>query len=89
VASIKDDRMTRASCLKVLRVEIDCGYSVSGFFYTHLPLHFVPQRDMIAKINVSMADLPRERWRLSEQNVQWARELIRRSVDEVGGAALY
>ncbi|QDT91761.1 C45 family autoproteolytic acyltransferase/hydolase [Gimesia algae] len=44
---------------------------------------------MVPEITVSLFDLPRNRWRLSEQQVDWAGELIRRTVDEVGDIAPY
>ena len=44
---------------------------------------------MIPEINISITDPPRERWRLSQPNAQRARELILRTVDEVGGVAPY
>ncbi|TWU12221.1 Acyl-coenzyme A:6-aminopenicillanic acid acyl-transferase [Symmachiella macrocystis] len=44
---------------------------------------------MFSEITVQIADLPRKRWRLSRQQNQWAKELIRLSVDEVGGIAEY
>ena len=44
---------------------------------------------MIPEINISITDPPRERWRLSKPSSHRARELILRTVEEVGGVAPY
>ena len=44
---------------------------------------------MIPQITVSLAEPPLTRWRLLDRQTDWARRLIRMSVDEIGGVDLY